>query len=44
MKYAPEVSKQHGRVHFCGEHTAVANRGMEARWNRATVLPSKCST
>ncbi|MCY3816934.1 MAG: FAD-dependent oxidoreductase [Gammaproteobacteria bacterium] len=29
MKYAPEVGKQHGRVHFCGEHTAVANRGME---------------
>jgi len=24
-----ELSKPHGRVHFCGEHTAVANRGME---------------
>lgn len=26
---APHVGQQHGRVHFCGEHTAVANRGME---------------
>ena len=26
---APEVGKAHGRLHFCGEHTAVSNRGME---------------
>ena len=24
-----ELGKPHGRIHFCGEHTAVANRGME---------------
>ena len=24
-----DLAKPHGRVHFCGEHTAVANRGME---------------
>lgn len=28
-KYAAHVGRQHGRVHFCGEHTAKANRGME---------------
>lgn len=27
--FAAEVGKPHGRIHFCGEHTAVANRGME---------------
>ncbi len=26
---APHVATPHGRVHFCGEHTAVSNRGME---------------
>ncbi|MDJ0927657.1 MAG: NAD(P)/FAD-dependent oxidoreductase [Gammaproteobacteria bacterium] len=26
---APHVGKPHGRLHFCGEHTAVSNRGME---------------
>ncbi len=26
---APQVGKAHGRLHFCGEHTAIANRGME---------------
>jgi len=26
---ASQVGRAHGRVHFCGEHTAVANRGME---------------
>lgn len=25
----PEMSRPHGRVHFCGEHTATMNRGME---------------
>lgn len=24
-----EMANPHGRIHFCGEHTAVANRGME---------------
>ena len=23
------LSKPHGRIHFCGEHTALSNRGME---------------
>jgi len=27
--FAGEVGKPHGRIHFCGEHTAVSNRGME---------------
>lgn len=27
--FAREIAKPHGRVHFCGEHTAIANRGME---------------
>ncbi|PEQ12605.1 hypothetical protein B2G71_09835 [Novosphingobium sp. PC22D] len=26
---AREVGKAHGRIHFCGEHTALVNRGME---------------
>jgi monoamine oxidase len=26
---ASHVGKMHGRIHFCGEHTAVSNRGME---------------
>lgn len=27
--FAADVAQPHGRVHFCGEHTAVSNRGME---------------
>jgi monoamine oxidase len=27
--FATQVAQPHGRIHFCGEHTAVANRGME---------------
>jgi len=27
--FASVVGKAHGRIHFCGEHTAVSNRGME---------------
>lgn len=27
--FARVVGQTHGRVHFCGEHTAVSNRGME---------------
>ncbi len=27
--FATSVGKTHGRIHFCGEHTAVSNRGME---------------
>ncbi|MCL4721007.1 MAG: FAD-dependent oxidoreductase [Gammaproteobacteria bacterium] len=29
MAFGAEVGKAHGRIHFCGEHTAVSNRGME---------------
>lgn len=29
------LSKPHGRVHFCGEHTAFMNRGMEAAMESA---------
>ncbi len=29
------VSKPHGRIHFCGEHTAVSNRGMEGAMESA---------
>jgi len=25
----PDIAKPHGNIHFCGEHTAVSNRGME---------------
>ncbi len=28
-QFAAQVGRPHGRVHFCGEHTAPANRGME---------------
>ncbi len=28
-KFATSVAAPHARVHFCGEHTAVSNRGME---------------
>ena len=27
--FATELGKPLGRIHFCGEHTAIANRGME---------------
>jgi monoamine oxidase len=27
--FARDIGKAHGRLHFCGEHTAVSNRGME---------------
>ncbi|MCK6371206.1 MAG: FAD-dependent oxidoreductase [Gammaproteobacteria bacterium] len=27
--FARIVGKAHGRMHFCGEHTAISNRGME---------------
>jgi monoamine oxidase len=27
--FARGISTPHGRLHFCGEHTAVSNRGME---------------
>jgi monoamine oxidase len=27
--FASSVGQAHGRIHFCGEHTAVSNRGME---------------
>ena len=28
-QYANEMWRSHGRIHFCGEHTAHLNRGME---------------
>ncbi len=27
--FGSAVATPHGRIHFCGEHTAVSNRGME---------------
>lgn len=27
--FATDLGKAHGNLHFCGEHTAVSNRGME---------------
>jgi monoamine oxidase len=27
--FAADLGKAHGNLHFCGEHTAVSNRGME---------------
>jgi monoamine oxidase len=27
--FAKDIGRPHGRIHFCGEHTAVSNRGME---------------
>lgn len=33
--YLPAFSEPFGRVHFCGEHTAVSNRGMEAAMESA---------
>jgi monoamine oxidase len=29
-RFLPAMSQPHGRLFFCGEHTAIANRGMEA--------------
>lgn len=29
-QYQPHLAKAAGRIHFCGEHTAQSNRGMEA--------------
>jgi len=31
----PTMSQQHGRIHFCGEHTAKMNRGMEGAMESA---------
>ncbi len=27
--FANDIARPHGRLHFCGEHTSIANRGME---------------
>ena len=27
--FVKDIGRAHGRIHFCGEHTAVSNRGME---------------
>ncbi len=29
QRFLPAMAEPHGRIHFCGEHTAVMNRGME---------------
>ena len=29
------MAAPHGRIHFCGEHTARANRGMEGAMESA---------
>ncbi len=28
-EFITEIAKPHGNIHFCGEHTARSNRGME---------------
>lgn len=32
---ASSIAKPHGRLHFCGEHTAIGARGMEAAFESA---------
>jgi len=27
--FGRHIGNRHGQIHFCGEHTAVSNRGME---------------
>jgi monoamine oxidase len=34
-RFARKLATPHGRVHFCGEHTAKANRGMEGAFESA---------
>ncbi len=34
-RFARDMAAPHGRVHFCGEHTAQANRGMEGAMESA---------
>lgn len=34
-RFARQLSAPHGRIHFCGEHTARANRGMEGAMESA---------
>ena len=31
----PDMTEPHGRIHFCGEHTATMNRGMEGAMESA---------
>jgi monoamine oxidase len=33
--FAQALAKPHGRLHFCGEHTAIGSRGMEAAMESA---------
>jgi monoamine oxidase len=35
QRFLPDMARPHGRVHFCGEHTAVMNRGMEGAMESA---------
>ena len=37
-RLAPNMGASHGRIHFCGEHLAVANRGMEAALETAETV------
>jgi monoamine oxidase len=34
-RFARSMAEPHGRIHFCGEHTARANRGMEGAMESA---------
>ncbi len=34
-RFANTMSEPHGRMHFCGEHTAVSSRGMEGAMESA---------
>jgi monoamine oxidase len=31
----------HGRIHFCGEHLAIASRGMEAALESAETVTAR---
>jgi monoamine oxidase len=33
--FARDIARAHGRLHFCGEHTAISNRGMEGAMESA---------
>lgn len=35
QRFARSMAAPHGRIHFCGEHTAQANRGMEGAMESA---------
>ena len=35
QQFLPELARAEGRLHFCGEHTALSNRGMEGAMESA---------